>query len=66
MVLVRNCELLAAMCTTRSENAATILGLHALTETMFVNATTIVWLECSFHFYLVFYDFFNNSGCKST
>ena len=58
VILVRNSELLTAMSTTRSKYATTILGLHTLAETMLVNATTVVWLECSFHcFILVFIDF---------
>ena len=47
VVLVRYCQLLAAMCAARSQYATTILGSHTLTETMLVHATTIVRLKCS-------------------
>lgn len=49
---VRNGKLLAALCATGSENATTICGLHALTETVLVVALAVVRLECSFHFYI--------------
>ena len=64
VVLIRNGELLAAMSTTRSEYATTILGLHTLTETVLVNATAIVWLECSFHFIILFLLFFPQFGMQ--
>ena len=44
VVLVRYCQLLAAMCAARSQYATTILSCHTLTETMLVYATTIVRL----------------------
>lgn len=43
-------ELLAALCAAGCENATTISGLHALTETVLVVALAVVGLECSFHF----------------
>ena len=55
MVLVRDGELLAALGTARSQYAATVLGSHALTETMLVHAAAIVRLECSFHCFLLLY-----------
>lgn len=53
MVLVRDSELLAAMCAAGSEYSATVLSLHALAETVLVHAAAIVWLECSFHFIVI-------------
>lgn len=50
VILVRYGQLLAAVCTTGSQNSAAVLGGHALAETMLVHAATIVWLKCSFHF----------------
>ena len=47
--LVRNGQLLAALCTARSQDATAILGGHTLAETMLVYAATIVRLKCSFH-----------------
>ena len=52
VMLVAYGELLATACTACSQYAATVLCCHALTETMLVYATTIVWLKCSFHFVL--------------
>lgn len=56
--LVRNGEFLAALCATGGENATTIGGLHALTETVLVIALAIVRLECSFHFVLYRYNYY--------
>ena len=53
MVLVRDCQLLATTCTTGSQYAAAVLCCHSLAETMLVRTTTVVWLECSFHFLIV-------------
>ena len=49
MYFVRHGELLATLCTTGSQYAATISRLHALTETMLVVSLSVVRLECSFH-----------------
>ena len=49
---VRHCELFAALCTTSSEYATAIGGLHAFAETVFVVSLAIVGLECSFHDYV--------------
>jgi hypothetical protein len=49
VVFVRYGQLLAALCTAGSQDAAAILGGHALAETMLVYAATIVRLKCSFH-----------------
>ena len=49
MILVRNCKLLAALSTTGSENATTILCGHTLTEPVLVHSSSVVRLECSFH-----------------
>ena len=54
---VRNGKLLAALCATGSENATTIGGLHALTETVLVIALAVVRLECSFHCVLYRYNY---------
>ena len=56
--LIGNGEFLAALCATGSENATTIGGLHALTETVLVIALAIVRLECSFHFVLYRYNYY--------
>ena len=50
VVLVRDGQLLAAMGAARSQHATAVLGGHSLAEAMLVHATTIVRLECSFHF----------------
>jgi hypothetical protein len=49
VVLIGNGQLLAAFGTTGGQDAAAILGGHALTETMLVHAAAIVRLKCSFH-----------------
>ena len=54
VVLVRYCQLLAAMCAARSQYATTILCSHTLTETMLVHAATIVRLKCSLHCLIIF------------
>ena len=51
--LVRNGQLLAALCTARSQDATAILGGHALAETMLVHAAAIVRLKCSFHCFIL-------------
>jgi hypothetical protein len=55
VVLVRDSELLAAMGTTGSQYATTILGGHTLTEAMLVHTAAIVRLKCSLHLLFVFY-----------
>jgi hypothetical protein len=50
VVLVRDGQLLAAMGAAGSQHAAAVLGGHSLAEAMLVHTTTIVRLECSFHF----------------
>ena len=55
MVLVRNSKLLATLCATCSEHAATVLCCHSLTETVLVHTSSVVWLKCSFHrFFILF------------
>ena len=54
VVLVRNCELLAAMGTTGSQNATAVLRGHTLTEAMLVHTTAVVRLKCSLHLLFVF------------
>ena len=54
VVLVRDSELLAAMGTTGSQYATTILGGHTLTEAMLVHTAAIVRLKCSLHLLFVF------------
>ena len=49
MMLITYCELLATMCTARSQNATTILRCHTGTETMLIHTATVVGLKCSFH-----------------
>ena len=67
VVLVRYCQLLAAMCAARSQYATTILCSHTLTETMLVHAATIVRLKCSLHCLIIFYLLiFTLLGCKIT
>ena len=53
VVLVGNGQLLTALCAARSQHATTILRCHALAETMFVHAATVVGLKCSFHCLIV-------------
>lgn len=62
--LIGNGEFLAALCATGSENATTIGGLHALTETVLVIALAIVRLECSFHFVLYRYNYCFSAKCS--
>ena len=64
MVLVRYGQLLAALCTARSQDATAILGGHALAETMLVHAAAIVGLKCSFHCCILLVYLI--SGCKGT
>ena len=67
VVLVRYCQLLAAMCAARCQYATTILCSHTLTETMLVHAATIVRLKCSLHCLIIFYLLiFTLLGCKIT
>ena len=67
VVLVRYCQLLAAMCAARSQYATTILCSHTFTETMLVHAATIVRLKCSFHCLIFIYLLlFTLLGCKIT
>ena len=67
VILVRYGQLLAALCTARSQDAAAILGGHALAETMLVHAATVVGLKCSFHCLIVlFLLFVLTLGCKIT
>ena len=47
VILVRNGQLLAALCTARSQDATAILCGHALAETMLVYAATIVRDDCA-------------------
>lgn len=54
MTLVGYGELLAAFGAAGSENATTVCGSHALTETMLVVPFAIVRLECSFHDCILF------------
>ncbi len=56
VILVRYGQLLAALCTARSQDAAAIPAIlcgHALAETMLVYAATIVRLKCSFHCFIL-------------
>ena len=53
VMLVRYGQLLAALCTARSQDATAILGGHALAETMLVHAAAIVRLKCSFHCFIL-------------
>lgn len=58
MYFVRYGELLATLCTTCSEDATTISGQHALTETMLVVSLAIVRLKSSLHcicFFIIAY-----------
>ena len=50
VMLIRNGQLLAAFGTTRGKHATTILCSHSLTETVLVDSSAVVGLECSFHF----------------
>jgi len=54
VTLVGYGELLAAFGAAGSENATTVCGSHALTETMLVVPFAIVRLECSFHDCILF------------
>ena len=75
VVLVRDCELLAAMGTTGSQNATAVLRGHTLTEAMLVHTAAVVRLKCSLHLlfvFILFIDFcclralLTLSGCKIT
>ena len=54
VVLVRDCELLAAMGTTGSQNATAVLRGHTLTEAMLIHTAAVVRLKCSLHLLFVF------------
>jgi len=47
--LVRNGQLLAALCTTCCQYLTTVSGCHSLTETVLVDSLPARRLECSFH-----------------
>ena len=53
VVLVRYCQLLAAMCAARSQYATTILCCHSLAEAVLVHSSSVVRLKCSFHCLIV-------------
>ena len=57
MNFVRNRELLAAFGAASCEYAATVSGLHAFAESMFVLSFSVVRLECSFHCAMLFFCF---------
>lgn len=52
MILIRNGQLLAALGTTGSQYATSVLRCHSLTKSVFVDATAVVWLKCSFHLFI--------------
>ena len=70
VILVRYGQLLAAVCTTGSQNSAAVLGGHALAETMLVHAATIVRLKCLFiflsYFYLLYVKIVKKPGVESS
>ena len=51
---VRHSQFFAALSATRSQYATTISRLHTLSETMLVVSFSVVGLECSFHFCILF------------
>ena len=67
VVLVRDGQFLAAMSTTGSQHATAILCGHSLAEAVLVDATAVVRLKCSFHYFItIFIVVFFTLGCKST
>ena len=54
MNLIAHGELLATFSAAHSEHTATVLGGHALTESVLVVALPVVGLECSLHDYSCF------------
>ena len=65
VMLIRYGQLLATFCTTGSQNSTAILGCHSLAETMLVHPSSVVGLECSFHYYKCFMLFISTLlGCK--
>ena len=46
------------------EHSATVLGGHALTETVLVIALSVVGLKCSFHFCMSFSVIYLICGCE--
>ena len=63
MDFVRNRELLAAFGAASCEYAATVSGLHAFAESMFVLSFSVVRLECSFHCAMLFFVSYWQNGC---
>ena len=52
--LVWNRQTLTTFSTATCQNFATVLGAHALTESVLVLTLSIAWLKCTFHDYLVY------------
>ena len=55
---VRNGEFFSPFCTTSGQHSATISGGHSFSETMFVFASSVGRLECSFHLISAFVSLF--------
>jgi hypothetical protein len=55
IVLIRYCQFLTTLGTTASQYSATVSGSHSFTESVFVFSLSVRGLECSFHFYILFY-----------
>ena len=62
VILVRDGELLAAFSATAGQDATAILAGHSLAEAVLVDATAVVWLECSFHCCLSFIVYYHHKA----
>lgn len=68
VVLIRNSQLLATLCTTRREYTTPVLCCHSFTEAVLVHSSSVVRLKCSFHCCLFYFIIicFHTLGCKIT
>ena len=57
--LVGNSQSLSAFAATGGQHFSTIGGRHSLTETMLVGSFSQRGLECSLHFYTIFFVLFS-------
>lgn len=50
---IGNRQLVAALCTATCEDFTAVLGGHARTETVLIDASALRWLVRSFHFWRI-------------
>lgn len=58
---IRNSQPFTATCSATCKHCPPAFGFHALSETVFIFASSYRWLICSFHNVSIFYI----SGCKN-